>query len=97
MGHLRRADGSGFPARVIRNVTLESPGSAALSPNDFLYVPPGGIHGFRNEADELTSILMLFAPGAPREHYFEGMAKLGDMTDEERHEWFIANDNFFIE
>ena len=32
-------------------------------PNDFLYVPPGGIHGFRNEADEPASILMLFAPG----------------------------------
>ena len=27
-------------------------------PNDFLYVPPGGIHGFRNEADAATSILM---------------------------------------
>ena len=35
--------------------------------------------------------------GAPREHYFEDMAKLGDMTDEERREWFIANDDFFIE
>ena len=45
-------------------------------PNDFLYVPPGGIHGFRNEADEPASILMLFAPGAPREHYFEGIAQL---------------------
>jgi len=66
-------------------------------PGFFLYVPRGGIHGFRNEADEPTSILMLFAPGAPREHYFEGMAQLGDMTDEERREWFIANDNFFIE
>lgn len=32
---------------------------------DFLYVPPGGVHGFRNEADEPASILMLFAPGAP--------------------------------
>ena len=42
--------------------------------NDFLYVPPGGIHAFRNESDEPTSLLMLFAPGAPREHYFEGIA-----------------------
>ena len=67
------------------------------SQNDFLYVPPGGIHGFRNEADDPTSILMLFAPGAPREHYFEGFAQLGDMTDDERREWFIKNDNFFIE
>ena len=66
-------------------------------PNDFLYVPPGGIHGFRNEADEPTSILMLFAPGAPREHYFEGFAQLGDMTDDERRDWFVKNDNFFVE
>jgi hypothetical protein len=44
-----------------------------------------------------SSILMLFAPGVPREHYFEGMAQLGDMTEEERREWFIKNDNFFIE
>lgn len=64
---------------------------------DFLYVPPGGVHGFRNEADEPASILMLFAPGAPREHYFEGLAKLGDMTDDERRDWFIANDNYFVD
>jgi mannose-6-phosphate isomerase-like protein (cupin superfamily) len=66
-------------------------------PNDFLYVPPGGIHGFRNEAEEPTSILILFAPGAPREHYFEGLAKLGELSDDERREWFIKNDNFFVE
>jgi mannose-6-phosphate isomerase-like protein (cupin superfamily) len=65
--------------------------------NDFLYVPPGGIHGFRNVADEPASILMLFAPGAPREHYFEGLAQLGDLTDEERAAWFVANDNHFVE
>ena len=64
--------------------------------NDFLYVPPGGVHGFRNEADEPASILMVFSPGAPREHYFEGLSRLGDMTEEERREWFIANDNFFV-
>lgn len=64
--------------------------------NDFLYVPPGGIHGFRNESDEPASLLMLFAPGAPREHYFEGLAQLGDMTDDERHEWLVKNDNFFV-
>jgi mannose-6-phosphate isomerase-like protein (cupin superfamily) len=63
---------------------------------DFLYVPPGGIHGFRNEADEPASVLMLFAPGAPREHYFEGLAKLSELTDDERREWFIANDNYII-
>jgi len=66
-------------------------------PGDFLYVPPGGIHGFGNEADEPASVLMLFAPGAPREAYFEGFAALADMTDDERREWFIRHDNYFIE
>ncbi len=65
--------------------------------NDFLYVPPGGIHGFSNEADEPASLLMLFAPGAPREHYFEGLARLGDMTEDERRDWFMRNDNFFVD
>ncbi|MCK0175675.1 MULTISPECIES: cupin domain-containing protein [Mycobacteriaceae] len=64
--------------------------------NDFLYIPPGGIHGFRNESDQPASLLMLFAPGAPREHYFEGLAQLGEMTDDERREWFVKNDNFFV-
>jgi quercetin dioxygenase-like cupin family protein len=64
---------------------------------DFLFVPPGGVHGFRNVADDPASILMLFAPGAPREHYFEGLAQLHELTDDERREWFIANDNFFVE
>ena len=36
-------------------------------------------------------------PGAPREHYFEGLAQLGEMTDDERREWFVANDNFFVD
>jgi hypothetical protein len=48
-------------------------------------------------ADESTSILMLSASGAPREPYFEGMAQLDAMSDEERRERFIKNDNFFTE
>jgi mannose-6-phosphate isomerase-like protein (cupin superfamily) len=64
--------------------------------NDFLYVPPGGIHGFRNQSDSPASLLMLFAPGAPREFYFEGLGSLAEMTDDERREFFIKNDNFFV-
>jgi mannose-6-phosphate isomerase-like protein (cupin superfamily) len=63
---------------------------------DFLYVPVGGIHGFRNEADQPASMLMLFAPGAPREAYFEGLAGLADKTDEERREFFIRHDNYYV-
>jgi mannose-6-phosphate isomerase-like protein (cupin superfamily) len=44
------------------------------TPGDFLFVPEGGIHGFRNESDEPATMLILFAPGAPREDYFETLA-----------------------
>ncbi|WP_099023651.1 cupin domain-containing protein [Mycolicibacterium palauense] len=63
---------------------------------DFLYVPPGGIHGFANEADAPASILILFAPGAPREGYFEGLQRLAEMTDAERTQFFVDHDNFFV-
>jgi mannose-6-phosphate isomerase-like protein (cupin superfamily) len=43
---------------------------------DFLYVPQGGIHAFRNEPGEGASMLLLFAPGATREAYFEELAKV---------------------
>ncbi len=39
---------------------------------------------------------MLFAPGAPREAYFEGFQHLADMTNDERRDWFIKNDNYWI-
>ena len=40
-------------------------------PGDFLHVPEGGIHAFRNESGVPASMLILFTPGAPREDYFE--------------------------
>jgi mannose-6-phosphate isomerase-like protein (cupin superfamily) len=45
-------------------------------PGDFLYVPMGGIHGFRAPSDEPSSMLILFAPGAPRERYFRELAEI---------------------
>lgn len=41
---------------------------------DFLYVPQGGIHAFRNESGAPASMLLLFTPGAPREPYFQALA-----------------------
>ena len=41
------------------------------------HVPPGGIHGFRNKLGQPASMLLHFAPGAPREGYFEGLARFG--------------------
>jgi mannose-6-phosphate isomerase-like protein (cupin superfamily) len=47
---------------------------------DFLHVPEGGVHAFRNESGAPASMLILFAPGAPREAYFEGLAEIGPPT-----------------
>ena len=43
---------------------------------DFVHVPPGGVHGFRNESGAPADMLILFAPGAPREGYFEELAEI---------------------
>jgi mannose-6-phosphate isomerase-like protein (cupin superfamily) len=43
---------------------------------EFLYVPEGGIHGFRNDGDAPVSMLILFAPGRPREEYFRELAAI---------------------
>ena len=62
-------------------------------PGDFVHVPPGGIHGFRNESGAPASMLLLFAPGAPREAYFEGLAwfaREGQPTRDEAFERFYA-------
>jgi uncharacterized RmlC-like cupin family protein len=45
-------------------------------PGDFLYVPPGGIHAFSNNSQAPASMLVLFTPGAPREAYFEELARI---------------------
>jgi len=47
------------------------------APGDFLHVPPGGVHAFRNP-DGPAAMLMLFTPGAPRQTYFEELASLDD-------------------
>ncbi len=66
---------------------------------DFLYVPEGGIHGFHNESDEPGSMLLLFAPGAPREAYFEAIAEKAagrQFSDEEWMELCRCHDNYFV-
>jgi mannose-6-phosphate isomerase-like protein (cupin superfamily) len=66
------------------------------APGDFLYVPVGGLHAFRNTSDEPASMLLLFAPGAPREGYFEGLSEVGSMTEEQRREFFLLHDNHWV-
>jgi mannose-6-phosphate isomerase-like protein (cupin superfamily) len=66
---------------------------------DFLFVPEGGIHGFRNESGEPASMLIMFAPGAPREDYFETLARVGEgmsMTADERAAFMLRHDTFWV-
>jgi mannose-6-phosphate isomerase-like protein (cupin superfamily) len=65
-------------------------------PGDFLFVPQGGVHGFRNESGEPATMLILFTPGAPREDYFERVATTSAMTEEERAEFFLRHDTFWV-
>ncbi|MGW4028856.1 cupin domain-containing protein [Streptomyces sp. NPDC004838] len=64
---------------------------------DFLYVPVGGLHAFRNGTDEPMSMLMLFSPGAPREEYFERVAEISQRGGEELKRFRIRHDSYFVE
>jgi quercetin dioxygenase-like cupin family protein len=67
---------------------------------DFLYVPDGGVHGFRNESDAPASMLILFAPGTPRERYFEELAGIGasgrELSQEEWAEVYARHDQTMV-
>jgi len=68
------------------------------TPGDFLYVPEGGIHAFHNVSGEPTSMLILFAPGPPREKYFEELAEIGssgrELSPEEWVELWARHDQY---
>lgn len=67
---------------------------------DFHFVPPGGIHAFRNESGAPASMLLLFTPGAPREAYFEGLAELAasgrELGPQEMTEFLRQHDQFMV-
>ena len=68
-------------------------------PGDYLFVPEGGIHAFRNESGSPASMLILFAPGADREDYFETLDRVGRglaMDDEERAAFYLRHDTFWL-
>jgi mannose-6-phosphate isomerase-like protein (cupin superfamily) len=68
---------------------------------DFLYVPMGGVHGFRAPGDEPSSMLILFAPGAPREEYFHGLAEIRasgrELSQQEWTEFLARHDQYSVE
>jgi mannose-6-phosphate isomerase-like protein (cupin superfamily) len=69
---------------------------------DFLYVPQGGIHAFRNESGAPAAMLLLFTPGAPREEYFETLADIAQgrrarMSPAERAEFMLRHDTYWLD
>lgn len=79
---------------------FDGTGWKAALPGDYLHVPAGGLHGFRNESGAEASMLLHFAPGAPREAYFEGLARVAageTMTEGERAEFMRHHDNHWDE
>jgi mannose-6-phosphate isomerase-like protein (cupin superfamily) len=72
-------------------------GWSTARPGDFLYVPQGGVHGFRNESGEPASMLLLFTPGAPREGYFEGLADLAEKSEADRQAFYDYHDTYWVD
>ena len=69
------------------------------SAGDFLYVPEGGLHAFRNESGQPASMLILFAPGAPREGYFDTLAEVArtgrELSADEWAAFFVEHDTYW--
>jgi quercetin dioxygenase-like cupin family protein len=66
------------------------------TPGDWLYVPKGGIHAFKNVTGEPAAMLLLFTPGAPREAYFETLASGRELSEEERAAFYLYHDNHWV-
>src|SRR3982751_2138108 len=73
-------------------------------PGDFALVHEAGVHGFRNDGDEETSFLILFAPGIARENFFAEMAELrnrghgpAEMPPEERPAFSPRHDQVMLD
>jgi quercetin dioxygenase-like cupin family protein len=84
------------------SITLyDGAGWSPAHPGDFVLVPPGGVHGFRNDTDAPASMLILFTPGAPREAYFEGLHHVGltgeRPSDEDMAEFYRLHDTYWVE
>lgn len=65
---------------------------------EFVYVPARGIHAFSNDSGAPASMLILFAPGPPREQYFTELAEIRSsgrvLTDEEWLELWARHDQY---
>ena len=70
-------------------------------PGDFALVHERGVHGFRNDGDEPTSFLILFAPGIARERFFAEIVELRrggrQPTPEEMTAFYARHDQVMVD
>jgi quercetin dioxygenase-like cupin family protein len=73
-------------------------------PGDYALVHETGVHGFRNDGDEETSFLILFAPGIARENFFAEVAELRnsgrspmDLAPDERAAFYARHDQVNVD
>ncbi|MGY1811071.1 cupin domain-containing protein [Blastococcus sp. SYSU D00669] len=68
---------------------------------DFALVHETGVHGFRNDGEEETAFLILFAPGIARENFFTEVAELRrsgrELSDEERTAFYARHDQVMVD
>jgi mannose-6-phosphate isomerase-like protein (cupin superfamily) len=99
--HVHRTFSESFSILSGTVALYDGAGWADGTAGDFLYVPEGGIHAFHN-ADPATpaSMLILIAPGAPRERYFDGLAEIvascRRLSEEEWTRFYAENDQYMV-
>ena len=71
----------------------------AAGEGDHLFVPERGVHGFRNDSDEPASMLMLTAPGWPREDYFRELEAVRgqELTPEQWTALYARHDQVMVD
>lgn len=94
--HFHRTFSESFYVLLGAILIFDGTGWIDTRPGDYVYVPPGGIHGFGNESGEPASMLILFAPGAPREAYFEGLKHLANLSAEEQEDFIRFHDQYSV-
>jgi quercetin dioxygenase-like cupin family protein len=94
--HFHRAISESFYVLSGEVELYDGNGWQTAHPGDFLFVPEGGLHGFRGSNH--ASMLLMFAPGGPREDYFETLAQLAEhpMSEEERTEFMLRHDTYWV-
>ena len=70
------------------------------SKGDYLLVPEGGIHAFKNDSNEPASMLILFAPGLPRENFFQELKEINSsnskLSPEAWANFYARHDQFMV-